>query len=355
MHRRFAMKRLLLVLACGLRVASPLAAQQAPADSTAVHRVRAGDTLWDLARQYLENPYLWPQIYQLNRDVIANPNWIYPAERIRIPGLVVQPDAARTSEEAALPGRTVFFPTGEVAPGDRVELMAVASRTAVSEGDFYRAGQLVPDEEIAPVGSLVEVVSPTVVPLETPRAIQIYDRVFLKLAAANRVIEGDRLQLVRRERAVGAYGRIYVSTGMATVTALHGEVATVVVDAMHSDVRPGDLGLPVASFPLAAGTMPQPADGLRGRIVAFERPHAAQAVEDVAFVDLGRESGVKEGDEFVAVLPGAAVSWGTRPEIEIARLRVVRVSRRTAAVRVVAMQQPALEPGLPVRLVGKMP
>jgi hypothetical protein len=39
----------------------------------------------------------------------------------------------------------------------------------------------------------------------------------------------------------------------------------------------------------------------------------------------------------------------------VARLQVVRVSRRTAAMRVVAMEQPALVPGLPVRLVGKMP
>ncbi len=28
-----------------------------------VHVVQRGDTLWDLARQYLNNPYLWPQIW----------------------------------------------------------------------------------------------------------------------------------------------------------------------------------------------------------------------------------------------------------------------------------------------------
>jgi hypothetical protein len=349
------MKRLLLSLVCGLCVAVPLAAQETPSDSTRVHQVRRGDTLWDLARQYLQNPYLWPEIYQLNRDVIANPNWIYPAERIRIPGLVARPDATEVAREAGLADRTVFFPSAEAVAGNRLELLEMASRTAVTAGDFYRAGQLVRDEEIDPVGQLAEVVSPTVVPLETPRAIQPYDRVFMKLTRSGQVIEGDRLQLLRRERAVGEYGRIYVSTGLATVVAVQGDVATVVVDAMHSDVRPGDWAVPVASFPLAFGIAPAPAEGLEGRILAFESPHAAQAVEDVAFLDLGRESGVKEGDEFVAVMPGAKVSWGTRPEIRIARLQVVRVSRRTSAVRVVQMEQPALEPGLPVRLVGKMP
>jgi len=348
------MKRLLLSLSCGLALAMPLAAQQ-PADSTVVHQVRPGDTLWDLAAPYLRNPYLWPQIYEINRDVVANPNRIYPAERIRIPGLVVQPDEVAVMREAGPADRTVFFPRDEAVQRDRIEAMEIARRTAVTAGDFYRAGQLVRDEEISALGQLAEVVSPTVVPLRGARQIQLYDRVFMKLDAPGQVAVGDRVQLLRRDREVRGYGRIYVSTGLARVAAVEGDVATVVVDAMHSDVRPGDWAVPVSSFPLALGEAPHPAGGLQGRILAFESPHAAQTVDDLAFVDLGRESGVKEGDEFVAVQPQSAASWGTRPEVEIARLQVVRVNRRTAAMRVVGMDHPALVAGLPVRLVAKMP
>ena len=348
------MKRLLLSLSCGLLLASPLAAQQ-PTDSTVVHQVRPGDTLWDLAARYLRNPYLWPRIFDANRDVVANPNRIYPAERIRIPGLVVQPDEVAVMREARPAERTVFFPRDEVVQRDRLEAMEIASRTAVTVGDFYRAGQLVRDEEIVALGQLAEVVSPTVVPVRGARQIQPYDRVFMKLDAPGAVAVGDRVQLLRRDREVRGYGRIYVSTGLARVAAVEGDVATVVVDVMHDDVRPGDWAVPVSSFPLMVGDAPQPASGLQGRIVAFESPHAAQTVEDVAFVDLGRESGVKEGDEFIAVQPPSEAAWGTRPEVEIARLQVVRVNRRTAAMRVVGMEHPALQAGLPVRLVAKMP
>ena len=348
------MKRLLLSLACGLCVAAPLAAQQTPSDSTAVHQVRRGDTLWDLARQYLQNPYLWPEIYQLNRDVVANPNWIYPAERLRIPGRVAQPDAVAVGRPAGLDERTVFFPSDAVAAGNRLDALEAATRTAVSVGDYYRAGQLVQDEEIRRLGQLAEVVSPSIVPLATPRAIQLYDRVFMKLPQPAQVIVSDRVQLVRRDRAVGRYGHIFISTGLATIVAIDGDVATVVIDAMHADVRPGDWAVPMTFFSGVPVAPLQPATG-DGRILAFESPHAAQMVEDLAFVDLGSGSGVKEGDELVAVLPRTAAPWGARPEIEVARLRVVRVSRSTSAVRVVTMQQPALEAGLPVRLVGKMP
>lgn len=49
-------------------------------------RVRAGDSLWHLAAAHLGDGALWPRIYRLNRDVVADPNLIYPGQVLTIPG-----------------------------------------------------------------------------------------------------------------------------------------------------------------------------------------------------------------------------------------------------------------------------
>jgi hypothetical protein len=353
MMRRLALLGLAVLLATG----RPALAQETATQDTQLHEVRSGDTLWDLARRYLGDPFRWPEIHSLNRGTVADPHWIYPRDRLIIPGRggFALPFFGPTASADSPLTRTVFY----AAAAEARRVTSTVRQTQPEEvpvvppGAFYSAGLLVLEGEIQPIGQLVEVVSPTVVPLRVPPQIQPYDRVYMTLVGG--AIAGDRVQLLRPGALLQPYGRVYLPTGSARVLAVQGNVATVEVDEFFDRVSLGDLAVPMPEFPVPAGVLPVEWSGLEGMILGFVPEQPLVATQDLAFVNLGTASGVAEGDEFVVYLPATQASWGIRPEEEVARVQVVRATRLTSAVRVVSLRHPALVPGLPVRLVARMP
>src|SRR4029079_19811002 len=77
---------------------TPWAAPEAGAND---YVVQERDTLWDLAGKGLQDPHLWPQIWDQNRYILDS-HWIYPGDPLVIPGkpTVVEPGAAPTAAVA---------------------------------------------------------------------------------------------------------------------------------------------------------------------------------------------------------------------------------------------------------------
>ena len=57
----------------------------APADD-GLHEVQAGDTLFGIAESELGDGNRWPEIHDLNRDIVADPDHILPGQVLILPG-----------------------------------------------------------------------------------------------------------------------------------------------------------------------------------------------------------------------------------------------------------------------------
>jgi len=50
-----------------------------------VRRTPVTDTLWGIAGRFYQNPRLWPKIYNSNKDIIRDPDLIFPGQMLKIP------------------------------------------------------------------------------------------------------------------------------------------------------------------------------------------------------------------------------------------------------------------------------
>jgi hypothetical protein len=364
------MKRMLagaIVAAAGLVTVGPAGAQEQPGDTARVHVVRRGDTLWDLARMYLESPFHWRRIYEANQGVVENPHWIFPSERLLIPGLPGL--LGRRVEDPADPGypgfpglppedfpRTVFYPTAST-EGRRTLLGPDdIPSPAVAAGEFYTASVLAPRGTLGAVGRLVEVLAPSVMEAPEPDHALPFQKVYMVLPNPAAVERGQMLQIVREGRRVRPFGIIHEPTGVAQVVEIDGATATLEVQELYGPLSVGDLAVPLPDFTVPLGIRPVAVTPtIEGELIAFVEQQPVYSVQDIGFVDIGSGAGLAEGDVLEAIIDPERRRWGIRPEIRVARLQVVRVSDRTAAVQVISMEHPAIEPGMRVRLVAKMP
>jgi nucleoid-associated protein YgaU len=57
----------------------------APADNVEYYIVQKGDSLSAIAKRLLGNAMDYPKIFEANREVIKDPDLIFPGQKIRIP------------------------------------------------------------------------------------------------------------------------------------------------------------------------------------------------------------------------------------------------------------------------------
>ncbi|MEX2366875.1 MAG: LysM domain-containing protein [Pseudohongiellaceae bacterium] len=121
--------RLLLVLGLGFPLSALAAEIQLREDYPDQYEVVEGDTLWDISGEFLEEPWLWPEIWQDNPQ-IDNPDLIYPGDVIVLrfvdgsPVLTLQgPENVRNLREVVLSPRVRREPF--VSPVSTIPLDAI--------------------------------------------------------------------------------------------------------------------------------------------------------------------------------------------------------------------------------------
>jgi nucleoid-associated protein YgaU len=71
------------VIADDLRVPAPK--EEEPEEKSEIYEIVSGDTLGGIAKKFYGKAGLYMKIFEANRDIIDDPNKIYPGQKIKIP------------------------------------------------------------------------------------------------------------------------------------------------------------------------------------------------------------------------------------------------------------------------------
>ena len=355
----------MLPAALGAQDAEPAAAGQ-------VHVVREGDTLWDLARTYLRDPFLWPEIYRINTAVVEDPHWIYPGERLQIPaggGEVGPPPLIAVDEQDGGPilsqgpsvfAQTVSRRTTTIGTQPRPRMIGREPTTAVRPGEFHAAPFAVERDAQRGAGRILRTHEMSgIAEAEGRERLRVEERVYVTPPVGAQPVVGTRYVAFRDGPDLDNGGRILVPTAVIEVITPGGpdEASLARVAAIYDDIKLNQRLLALESFDMAVGTQPQ--RGVyepTGSVIWIKDDAILPTLQRYLMLSATSRDGVKMGDQFTVVrLADRTESGVVIPEQSIAVVKVVRVTEYGATALVTAHTQPALKTGLLARMTARMP
>jgi hypothetical protein len=382
------------------------------------HTVKQGDTLWDLAKQYRGDPFLWPDIYRMNTAVVADPHWIYPGEVLRLAGADTVPavptadtpappavEVAEAADSGSMPAAdSVSTPAAltadSAAPapvadsyteGDTRNQPTLAQLTSATSSDdaatplfgrrrsdmlqetirayieqpyrplrrseFYSSGFLTEGEDL-PFGKVLGPVTPQQIRSEGGNASALpYSLIAVEAPRAATYQIGDTLLIAQLGGELRPPDEIVMPTGLARIVDTVSGRYIASVDATYGPIRNGQRVLPAEKFtPSGTEHAVAVSEGVHARLLGGPGRQEMKAPQMVLFLDKGRADGVAAGDLFeVRRRPERLPDGGQRINELMATLQVVHVREHSATARIINVVSPDIPAGTDARQVAKLP
>lgn len=375
------------------------------------HTVSRGETLWSISQMYFNDPLLWPEIYRLNTAVIEDPHWIYPGEVLNLSEMMVVAQGGDTAVAVpqdttvaaadtvrAAPGDTIAaqIPLDtatapiDTIPADTAQLIVEPPPPTVAEsretifdrrrtnqqvvqdvlraythqpyrplraGEFYAAGFL-SEEERLPWGRVIgATATPAIHRLTDRTSATTFEEIAVRPPRNASFHVGDSLLIARIDRGIefGRWGDVVVPVGIARVTSIEEQQVLAQVVTQFDRIHEGQLAMALEPFRDPGEVRPAPVErGLTGQLLAPRDPHPIAGAQQFYFIDKGRRDGVTLGDVFEVFKPAQGYAGAASEEVR-AVMMIVHTREKSATGLLLQITNPALERGMPVRLIKKMP
>ena len=276
------------------KVRAPI--QLAP-DAPGSYVVVKGDTLWDISGRFLKEPWRWPEIWNMNREQIKNPHWIYPGDVIK---LLIDENGN---------------PYLSLANGERGENVRLQPRARIDTLAY--AIPSIPSKVISPFLSLPLVIDEGAL-ANAPRIIATEDnRVVVgagntAYAIGMQQSQGVKWQIYRPGKALtNSAGEVlgYEANYLGEAKVLRfGEASTIEILRSTQEIFRGDRLTPTADTTVPSYAPHSTDKNVTGSIISLLNGVDTGSQYSIITLDLGKREGMEVGHVMALLSKGATVS-----------------------------------------------
>jgi hypothetical protein len=326
-----------------------------------VHVVKRGDTLWDLAKAYLKDPFRWPEVFQRNTDIVENPHWIYPGETIRIPASEVKPEvlARISTKPAPSADRTVFssLPSGMVPDriGSNGEVLGRDATSGVPRGEIESAPFAMKKGGPVNRGRLAAAYDrPGIVAAAGDRRFQLRDRVFVDLPKGVAGNPGDLLLSYRLGDEISDVGQVVIPTGIIRIESSSLGKPMGRIMKQFGEIELDQSVIQLESIPASIGRPVAVPPGPVETVIYVANDPVLPSLQNYVLLSAKSANGVRVGDQFT-LIDDSVDPKHPAPAVPAAIAEVVRVTPYAVTAIVVDHEQPRIYTGMLARLSARAP
>jgi len=261
------------------------------------YTIQKGDTLWDLSQKFSDTPWQWPELWQENSQ-IANPHRIYPGQRIRLYRRREAYDSGKGAGAGAGMGEDMGEGTGEgIDGGDDQKKRGAEGIGLTAMIDFHYASI----ERVGFIRKKPAAAHGTIFKVEGHKnMISADDLVYIRPEKDFTLMQGNTYTIYRTlppimDRTTKKYiGIQHYYAGVVEITLTRPKFVLGRIVAAYRPIEVGDHLMPFQErLPrLKIEDSPQ---GLQGQIIDSEEHQVMFGEGAIAFIDKGKEDGVKPG------------------------------------------------------------
>ncbi len=280
------------------------------------YTVERGDTLWDITKEELQDPFLWPKVWNANPD-IDNPDKIYPDQKIKIPLHLLQKELTPSA-----PKPIVQTPIKPKAEEKAVTIEKPVKKEYLIDKNLLILSGYIADE-VHSVGSVYD--KPGEITnlskgdyayIKTNKAVKKDDKFYIiyPVEEVKHPVTGSNLGV--RIAILGTAKVVDENDPKVLITSSFVEIPVGSLIDTYYEIEP----------PLAPDNPRKPA--INGYVVTTLRRIYAHGNRDIVFIDKGKNDGLEVGDLLATTLQNEHIIFNgvvqvvsTRPSTSAAIIR----------------------------------